>query len=333
MARSPIAVSMGDPSGIGPDILLATWSQGLELNNLPDFFVTGSSKALSARAEILGLDVKFEEFHPDKSAQPGKLQVLETDVNPVGKPGQPETADANCTIEAIDLAVDAVFKGTASAVVTCPINKDVLYGAGFTHPGHTEYLGALANEHTGEDYNPVMMLAGPQLRTVPITIHIALADVETNLTEGLIVKTAEIVNNDMQKWFGIQNPRIALAGLNPHAGENGKMGRGEIEKIAPAIETLKAKGINVRGPLPADTMFHGTARQKYDVALCMYHDQALIPAKMLGFDDAVNVTLGLPFIRTSPDHGTAYDIAGSGKANPSSFIAALRMAAEMAEKS
>ena len=257
------------------------------------------------------------------------LSVLDIQQPLAGEPGSPKNADALGTIKSIDTCVELTLKGTAAGIVTCPINKHVLYDAGFKQPGHTEYLAELGQRHTGKIITPVMMLAGPDLRTVPVTIHIPLHEVPTRLTEELIVDIARTTAQDLQSRFGIEKPRLAISGLNPHAGENGSMGHQDADMVLPAIEKLQAAGINAWGPLPADTMFHKTARATYDVAICMYHDQALIPAKTLGFDDAVNVTLGLPFIRTSPDHGTAYDIAGTGKANPSSFIAALNMAHQM----
>ena len=216
--------------------------------------------------------------------------------------------------------------------MTAPINKKALYDSGFEFPGHTEFLAALATQHTGTPCAPVMMLAGPQLRTIPVTIHIALKDVPDILTSDMIVDAGKIAAADLKSRFGIATPRLAISGLNPHAGENGSMGKEDNDIVLPAVEALIRSGIDAVGPLPADTMFHASARQKYDVALCMYHDQALIPAKTLAFDDAVNVTLGLPFIRTSPDHGTALDIADKGIANPSSMIAALQMAGHMAER-
>jgi 4-hydroxythreonine-4-phosphate dehydrogenase len=215
-------------------------------------------------------------------------------------------------------------------VVTCPIAKKTLYEAGFAFPGHTEFLAALAEKATGEKALPVMMLAGPELRTVPVTIHIPLAEVAERLTGEAIFATGRIVAKALAERFGIARPRLAVAGLNPHAGEAGAIGREDEEVVRPAVEALRAEGIEAFGPLPADTMFHPRARAGYDAALCMYHDQALIPAKMIGFDEAVNVTLGLPFIRTSPDHGTAFDIAGTGKARPDSLIAALKLAHDMA---
>ncbi len=330
MPALPIAVSLGDPSGIGPDIILTATANNSKNNRLPEFYVIGDPLFLAQRAKTLGINIDIVSFGDTDNPEPDVLKVLDCGYAIKGVPGDPDTNDAKATILAIDIAVEHVLCEKASAIVTCPINKDVLYQAGFGHPGHTEYLGALAEQHTGSPATPVMMLAGPQLRTVPVTIHIALSQVQKALTREAIIETASIVATDLTKRFGIREPRLAVSGLNPHAGENGNMGREEIETIQPAIETLQACGINAFGPLPADTMFHQSARKNYDAAICMYHDQALIPAKMLGFDDAVNVTLGLPFIRTSPDHGTAYDISGTGKANPSSFIAALNMAAEMA---
>jgi 4-hydroxythreonine-4-phosphate dehydrogenase len=214
-------------------------------------------------------------------------------------------------------------------VVTNPIAKNILYRAGFRHPGHTEFLAELA-AIKGRAPQPVMMLWSPALAVVPVTIHLPLREAITQLSSDLIVATARIVVADLKTRFGLVNPRLVASGLNPHAGEDGSLGSEDQTIVAPAVEALRGEGINIRGPLPADTMFHEAARKTYDCALCMYHDQALIPVKTLAFDDAVNVTLGLPFIRTSPDHGTAFDIAGTGRANPSSLIAALRLAARMA---
>ena len=224
-----------------------------------------------------------------------------------------------------------VAAGRAAAIVTNPIAKSVLYRAGFQHPGHTEFLAELAAAG-GHAPQPVMMLWSPALAVVPVTIHLSLRDAISQLSADLIVSTARIVAASLKTRFGIARPRLALSGLNPHAGEDGSLGTEEQCIVAPAIDTLRKEGIDVRGPLPADTMFHEAARQTYDCAICMYHDQALIPIKTLAFDEGVNVTLGLPFIRTSPDHGTAFDIAGTGRANPSSLIAALRLAARMAAR-
>lgn len=329
---TPLAVTLGDPCGIGPDIILKAW-QTSSSTDLPALFVIGSMQVLHERAKLLGIDVNIVEIDAPIASAANALHVMDTGIPATGKPGQPSITDAQSTIKAIDLAVELTCNGDASGVVTAPINKKALYSAGFEHPGHTEYLAELAGRIAGETPFPVMMLAGSDLRTVPVTIHIPLDEVPDALTQGLLERTARIVASDLKSRFGIAEPVLAIAGLNPHAGEEGSMGTQDIEIIRPAVDTLRAENLDVVGPLPADTMFHAAARKRYDVALCMYHDQALIPAKTLAFDDAVNVTLGLPFIRTSPDHGTAYDIAGKGLANPSSFIAALNMAADMVRHS
>lgn len=330
-AELPLAVSLGDPSGIGPDVLLTAWAKR-KTQSLPGFFVAGDIEFLKRRAQLLNLDITFNPYE-QTNIQEESLAVLDLAHPFVGKTGKPDTNDAIGTIKSIATCVDLSLSGKAAGVVTCPINKHVLYKAGFKQPGHTEYLAELGAKHTGKDLTPVMMLAGPELRTVPVTIHIALREVPQQLTQKRIIEIATITAQDLQTRFGIEKPRLAISGLNPHAGENGSMGHEDANIVEPAIKKLKSEGINAWGPLPADTMFHKQARETYDVAICMYHDQALIPAKTLGFDDAVNVTLGLPFIRTSPDHGTAYDIAGTGKANPSSFIAAMKMAHEMSVNS
>lgn len=247
--------------------------------------------------------------------------------------GQPHVGAAHATIKAIETAVSLTVEGKAAAVVTNPIAKSVLYEAGFGFPGHTEFLADLALRQTGEHVIPVMMIAGPKVRVVPVTIHIPVKDVPAALTEELIVTTCRIIDADLRQKFGIEAPRLAVAGLNPHAGEDGALGTEDRDIVHPATMRLRKDGIDAFGPLPADTMFHDAARKRYDVAVCMYHDQALIPAKALGFDDSVNVTLGLPFIRTSPDHGTAFGIAGQGIANEASLVAALKMAAEISLRS
>lgn len=332
MSIAPIAVSIGEPAGIGPDIILSAWQQR-KSTSLPMFVVIGDEELLKARAVALGLGStsKFESVSTDdfNSLNPDVLSVLQLADGMKASAGSPHRDDARRVIEAIVVGVALARTGRAAALVTCPINKKALYDAGFSHPGHTEYLAELCGD--GDTMRPVMMLAGPELRTIPVTIHIPLSDVPKALTTELIVETGKITADDLHKRFGIANPRLAVAGLNPHAGEEGSMGREDIDIIKPAIAALKSLGIDAIGPLPADTMFHANARKNYDVALCMYHDQALIPAKTLAFDEGVNVTLGLPIIRTSPDHGTAYDIAGTGKANPQSFMEALKMAAQMAE--
>jgi 4-hydroxythreonine-4-phosphate dehydrogenase len=242
--------------------------------------------------------------------------------------GKPDSTSAPSVIESIETAVRLVRAGEARAVITNPIAKHVLYDAGFQHPGHTEFLAALAGQD-GNTYHPVMMLWSEELAVVPVTVHIPLSSVPSVLTTELIVLTGRIVARELKERFGLARPRLALAGLNPHAGESGAMGMEDQAVITPAIMALRAEGIAVSGPLPADTMFHARARKSYDAALAMYHDQALIPIKTIAFDEAVNVTLGLPFVRTSPDHGTAFDIAGKGIARPDSLIAAIKLAARL----
>ena len=257
------------------------------------------------------------------------LPVVATGHPASAQPGLPDDTSADAATASIRQAVGDVLAGRASAVVTNPIAKSVLYRTGFRHPGHTEFLAELAATG-GHTPQPVMMLWSPALVVVPVTIHVPLREAIAQLSTDLIVTTVRIVNAALKARFGLANPRLAVSGLNPHAGEDGTLGTEDRSIVAPAIEILRAEGIEVTGPLPADTMFHDAARKTYDCAICMYHDQALIPVKTLAFDDAVNVTLGLPFVRTSPDHGTAFDIAGTGRANPSSLIAALRLAARLA---
>ena len=329
----PLALSQGDPAGIGPDIALLAWVKRRELG-LPPFLYLGDLDAVSARSRTLGLDVPIAEATAETASSvfDKAFPVLSVPGAAPVTAGAPDSANAASTIEAIRRAVEETRAGRTSAVVTCPIAKSVLYAAGFRFPGHTEYLADLAAGPDGNAPLPVMMIASPELRTVPVTIHIPLIRIAEELTEDLIVQTARITARDLSARFGIASPRLAISGLNPHAGENGALGKEDDAIVRPAIERLKAEGIDAFGPLPADTMFHAAARATYDVAICMYHDQALIPAKTLAFDDGVNVTLGLPFIRTSPDHGTAFSLAGTGKAKPDSLIAALKMAAEMAAR-
>jgi 4-hydroxythreonine-4-phosphate dehydrogenase len=333
LALPPLALSQGDPAGIGPDIALMAW-RDRQAHQIHPFLYIGDPLVLKARAVLLGIDAPIEECSAADAADvfDRALPVMAISAGAPVTAGQPNSQTATGTIAAIENAVDLTISGRASAVVTCPIAKSVLYEAGFGFPGHTEYLADLGAKAFGSPVRPVMMIAGPELRTVPVTIHIALRDVADALTETLIYETARIVAHDMTARFGVEHPRLAISGLNPHAGEDGALGVEDQSVIAPAIARLQADGVNAFGPLPADTMFHAAARATYDVALCMYHDQALIPAKALGFDDGVNVTLGLPFIRTSPDHGTAFSLAGTGKARPSSLIAALKMATDMAIK-
>jgi 4-hydroxythreonine-4-phosphate dehydrogenase len=326
----PLALTSGEPAGIGPDIALEAWLRRAELD-LPPFYLLGDRAFFAERAKILGLKVELADISTEAAhATFAKaLPVVATGESATAQPGLPDVTSANAALASIRHAVDDVRTGQASAVVTNPIAKSVLYRAGFRHPGHTEFLAELA-AGGGAAPQPVMMLWSPTLAVVPVTIHVSLRDALADLTTELIVSTARIAVADLKARFGLAAPRLAVAGLNPHAGEDGSLGTEDITIVTPAIEILRRDGIDARGPLPADTMFHAAARKTYDCAICMYHDQALIPIKTIAFEDAVNVTLGLPFIRTSPDHGTAFDIAGSGKANPSSLVAALRLAARMA---
>jgi 4-hydroxythreonine-4-phosphate dehydrogenase len=327
----PLALTLGEPAGIGPDITLAVWLRRAELE-LPPFYVVGDPQCLARRAERLGLNVPIEVTDPAKvaAAFARALPVVKLDLPATAAPGQPDATSAPAAIASIDRAVADVVAGKAAAVVTNPVAKNVLYKSGFADPGHTEYLAKLSFEQTGEPAWPVMMLWSPELAVVPVTIHLPVKYVPQRLTRDLIFETGRVVARDLIERFGIAKPRLAVAGLNPHAGEDGTLGEEDGSVVGPAIERLVADGIDARGPLAADSMFHEAARKTYDAALCMYHDQALIPIKTLAFDHAVNVTLGLPFVRTSPDHGTAFDIAGTGRADPSSLIAAIKLAARLA---
>lgn len=318
--RAPIAVSIGEPSGIGPEIAASAWAR---LGGRLPFFVIGDPQHLLGHgAKIIEIGTAAEAH----SASAHGLPVLPHAFAAPALPGQPDPANARGVIDVIARGVDLVMRGEASALTTGPIHKKALQdGAGFRFPGHTEYLAHLAGVE-----RVVMMLACPELRVVPVTIHIALDQVKAALTPELLRDTIRITHEALRRDFGISAPRIAIAGLNPHAGEGGAMGRDEIEMISPQIEAFRAEGIAITGPHSADTMFHARARDGYDAAIAMYHDQALIPIKTIDFAGGVNVTLGLPFIRTSPDHGTAFDIAGKGIADPTSLIAALDMASDMA---
>jgi 4-hydroxythreonine-4-phosphate dehydrogenase len=331
--KGPLALTLGEPAGIGPDITLLSWTRRAELE-LPAFYVLGDAIYLRERAARLGISVPVVTVAPEEAltAFARALPVVDVGVRATATPGLPNETSAPVAIAAIRAGVAHVLTGAAAAIVTNPVAKNVLYRSGFAEPGHTEFLGKLATEATGRNARPVMMLWAPELAVVPVTIHLPLTEVPNQLSFDLIVETGRIVARDLQVRFRIDHPRLAVAGLNPHAGENGALGAEDHAIVAPAIDKLRAEGIDARGPLPADTMFHPAARASYDVALCMYHDQALIPIKTLAFDHAVNVTLGLPFVRTSPDHGTAFDIAGSGRADPSSLIAAVRLAARLARE-
>jgi 4-hydroxythreonine-4-phosphate dehydrogenase len=316
---------MGDPGGIGLDVTLASW-HARQRHQIPVFAVLGDAKALKHRARTLGLDVPIVLIASLRDAGrffPDALPVLH-----LGGP-RPDDTDA-AVVASIEHAANAVLTGEALALVTNPIAKKSLRAISLEYPGHTAYLGLLASRHfPGRRFHPTMMLVADELKVVPVTVHIPLSAVTGTLTTSLIVRTIHTTAAALLQDFGIQHPRIAVAGLNPHAGEDGLIGKEETELIAPAITAAGAAGIAVTGPFSADTLFHAEARSAYDAVVAMYHDQALIPLKTLAFDRGVNVTLGLPFVRTSPDHGTAFGLAGTGRARPDSFIAALRLAATL----
>ncbi|OYY69382.1 4-hydroxythreonine-4-phosphate dehydrogenase PdxA [Sphingomonas sp. 28-63-12] len=323
---APIAVSMGDPAGIGPETVAKAWAQR-HAQGLAPFFAVGDVRAIE----------KVWDGPVERVSDPADAAALFDTALPVLSiqdagdivPGQPDVDGARCALHALELAVGLTRSGAAGALVTGPVSKAQLYQIGFTDPGQTEFVA----ERCGiSRENTVMMLAGPSLRVVPITTHVALASVAEMLSIELIVAKARVTARGLTKNFGIEHPRLALAGFNPHAGEQGAMGREEIDILRPAIEELRAEGIDIVGPLPADTMFHPRARARFDVALCCYHDQALIPLKTLHFDDGVNITLGLPIVRTSPDHGTAFDIAGRNLAEAGATIAAIQLAASAAAR-
>ncbi|MFN7190562.1 MAG: 4-hydroxythreonine-4-phosphate dehydrogenase PdxA [Rhodospirillales bacterium] len=324
----PLALTMGEPAGIGGELTLRAW---LALRGIGPVFVALDDPArLAELAKLLGLDVSIEivASAADAAAVFARaLPVLPVALAIPARAGHPDPANAAATIASIDRAVALALAGEAGGIVTNPIQKSNLYDAGFAYPGHTEYLAAKAG-----DVPVAMLLACPQLRVVPVTIHLALRTAIATLSTDAIVATALLVAKGLQRDFGIARPRLALAGLNPHAGEAGSMGAEDAAIVAPAVAQLRERGIDAFGPLPPDTMFSPRAREGYDVAICMYHDQALIPLKTLDVDGGVNVTMGLPFVRTSPDHGTALDIAGKGLAHPGSLLAALRLADELATK-
>ncbi|WP_377288053.1 4-hydroxythreonine-4-phosphate dehydrogenase PdxA [Rhizobium sp. SG2393] len=333
-AKRALALSMGDPAGIGPDVALACYAARKDWGTPPFLFI-GDPDVLLSRAAALHLSFPIRAADAESACDlfDEALPVLPVACAAPVVAGAPDSANAGAVIEAIETAVALTRAGRTSAVVTCPIAKSVLYDAGFAFPGHTEFLADIAARDGKGPYLPVMLLSGPKLNAVPVTIHIPLKDVPAALTEALVYDTAVITARDLRDRFAIPSPRLALAGLNPHAGEGGALGLEDDAIIRPVVERLVAEGIRAVGPLPADTLFHDRARETYDVAICMYHDQALIPAKALGFDDSVNATLGLPFIRTSPDHGTAFPIAGKGIARADSLLAALKLADRLAASS
>jgi 4-hydroxythreonine-4-phosphate dehydrogenase len=319
---------MGEPAGIGPELILAAWLR--RADGVPPFVALADPDHLGRLASRLGWKVdvaSVADAAEAASAFPGALPVLPLAGPVSAEPGRPHRADARLVVEAIERAVALTTAGEVGGLVTEPIHKHALQSAGFGFPGHTEFLGHLA----GPGANPVMMLAVEGLRVVPVTVHVPILEVPRRLTTELIVAAGRTTAVALARDFGLASPRLAVAGLNPHAGEAGAIGREEIEVIVPAVERLRGEGIAVAGPFPADSLFHPEARARYDAALCMYHDQALVPLKTIDFHNGVNVTIGLPFVRTSPDHGTAFDIAGTGRARPDSTLAALRMARAMAD--
>lgn len=321
LPNSPLAISLGDPAGIGPEVIAKCWDNRV-LFDLPPFVAIGDPRSVAAvwdgPIELVEdprqADAAFDQALP-------LIQLLSAEAD---HPGHPSVAGAHCSLDALEIAVGLARSGSASAVVTGPVSKDQLYGIGFQHPGQTEFVA----ERCGvAPSNVVMMLAGPSLRTIPVTTHMPLAEVAGTLTVGIIESRGRAALRGLQRNFGIAEPRLAVTGLNPHAGEGGRLGMEEKEIIEPAIALLAAEGWRVTGPHPADTLFSPQSRSRFDAILCMYHDQALIPIKAIHFEDAVNVTLGLPIVRTAPDHGTAFDIAGQDRADPRPMAAAIRMAA------
>lgn len=330
----PLAVTMGEPAGVGPELVGMAW-RALRGDPRSGFLCLADPDFLEGRLRAAGIDAPIAAI-----TGAGECAGLFPDALPVlplksrvteGSPGRPDVADCPAVLEAIHTAVTLVQDGFCRALVTAPVQKETLYLSGFSFPGHTELLGELAARRGGPAM-AVMMLASPQLRVVPVTVHVPLADVPRMLTAELIVSTGRIVAADLSSRFGIASPRLAVCGLNPHAGEGGQIGTEDRDVIAPAVAELTEAGVSATGPHSADTLFHPAARAGYDAVLAMYHDQALIPIKTIAFDTAVNVTLGLPFVRTSPDHGTALELAGTGKADPTSLICAIRMAGELADR-
>ena len=326
----PIVVTMGEPAGIGGELVLKAWLARKKWQT-PCFFVVDDPSRLQRLASSLDWNVPIVAIEDPQNAIDAfssALPVLKQQLPGSSTPGDPDAANAPAVIESIREATSLVMAGRASAVVTNPINKEVLYETGFTFPCHTEFLAEIA----GSKSRPVMMLVCPNLKVIPVTIHLPLIDAIRSLNRNQIVTTVEIAADALVRDFGIERPHFAIAALNPHGGEGGYLGKEEIDEIAPAVAELKARGLSVSGPTPADTLFHEYARQTYDAAICMYHDQALLPAKTIDFSNGVNVTLGLPFVRTSPDHGTAFEIAGTGVADETSFVSALSIAYQIVER-
>jgi len=328
----PLAITIGEPAGIGPELILRCWQKHYDVAGTP-FFAIGATDILAHYNALLGLNIPLKEISdPDQAKDLFRSALPVINIPTSGKitVGEPKTDTAEMVIKAIEMATDFALKEEIAGLVTAPIQKSVLYDAGFRSPGHTEFLAELCSTDSSSPCVSVMMLASEQLKVVPLTIHEALADIPKLITGDLIKDTVKKVYHSLQKDFAVTDPIIAVAGLNPHAGEDGALGREEIDIIIPALDGLRRDGIKLSGPLSADTMFHADARAQYDAAICMFHDQALIPIKTLDFDAGVNVTLGLPIIRTSPDHGTALNIAGQGVASITSMENAITLASKMA---
>lgn len=325
-----VALTLGEPAGIGPEITVKAWSELCGTG--PSFALIGDRDLLAARCAELDAPepVAIKGFDEAPAVFKDALPVLHQPLPRPSTPGKPDPDNAGAVLESIRTAVSLALNGEALAVTTNPIAKSVMYAHGFVFPGHTEYLAHLSEKADwNEPRGPVMMLAGGGLRTALVTVHMSLAEAAKSITQSRIGKVARVVHHALQRDFGIERPRLALAGLNPHAGERGALGEEEIRIINPAAKALREEGLDISDARPGDTLFHEEARAGYDAAICMFHDQGLIPVKTLDFHGGVNVTLGLPFVRTSPDHGSAFDIAGAGSARAGSLVAAIRMAAEM----
>jgi len=328
----PLVLTMGEPAGVGPELALKAWAAR---DRIPPFIYVGDADHLAGLAAAISPALptaRVTSAAEGRERFPEALPVLHEPLKARPQPGRPTTQTAAAVIAAVDRAVELVRNGDAAAVVTNPVHKKTLWAAGVRFPGHTEYLAEIAARMSGSPANAAMMLVVPGLRVVPVTVHIPLCDVARTLRRKLIVDKAVIAAEALRHDFGIARPRLAVAALNPHAGEDGALGREEIDIIAPAVADLETRGLSVDGPRPADTLFHEAARSRYDAVICMYHDQALIPLKTIDFYAGVNVTLGLPFVRTSPDHGTAFDVAGKGTADPTSLLAALKLAGELGRR-
>jgi 4-hydroxythreonine-4-phosphate dehydrogenase len=332
LSRSrPLALSLGDPAGIGPEIAVKAW---LALHQSgPAFFVVGDHDVLAAAAQSAVPVRRISAADEAAAVFPHALPVMDLPLRARVVSGKPSVDHAEMIIRWIETGVGLALSGDAGALVTCPIAKAPLYEAGFGYPGHTEFVAALtARAPVAGPRGPVMMLAAADLRTVLVTIHTPLVEAIKAVTTERIVEVARITAHALSQDFGVLGPRLALAGLNPHAGEGGALGREEIDIVAPAARRLRAEGIDCSDPRPADTLFHAEARRSYDAVICLYHDQALIPVKTIDFWGGVNITLGLPIVRTSPDHGTGFDLAGRGLARADSLIAAIRAAGDIAAR-